>query len=379
INLARFGRDSTRQQQPTTAHHHDHINTVVRVSAEKSFKAALGETSRKTEEQLLKTDEGGGGARKEMALVKVEPDNDMMLVLETCSIGFLRKGIEIQEIQKKLYMEGFKKSRVFPWGGDMVILRSGEGENWSSIHWWNEFLHSIKPWSPEMVSKKREVWLRVLGVPLHAWGEPLWFEVAKLCGELVCVDEATKDKLRFDALRLKLLTTSNEKISFPFKVEEDCACLQEGALCYKEDQLKWSSDAASMEAGETDGAMVDVDVFEEVDSESDGSESSQHQPGGFLTVLHESTQGIMACCQGTGLAKQSLPLSGTEVESPDIKEKRGKLHVVVEVREGDLSLPREQQKLVSELALQGMEKEGLNHVSWQIKREMEGMRKTLFL
>ncbi|MCI51285.1 DUF4283 domain protein, partial [Trifolium medium] len=60
-------------------------------------------------------------------------------------------------------------------GGGLVLLfrNSGEdvGEPACKKDWWGELLTDLKTWSPNQVCSKREIWVSMYGVPLHAWGE----------------------------------------------------------------------------------------------------------------------------------------------------------------------------------------------------------------
>jgi hypothetical protein len=46
---------------------------------------------------------------------------------------------------------------------------------------WDGLLEDIKPWSPNQVCSKREMWIRMYGVPLLAWGMTTFQKIASRC------------------------------------------------------------------------------------------------------------------------------------------------------------------------------------------------------
>ena len=56
----------------------------------------------------------------------------------------------------------------------------------------------IEKWSKEagclkIGSKAKEVWIRVVGLPLHCWSEEMFKRIRDCCGGFVEVDEETKN------------------------------------------------------------------------------------------------------------------------------------------------------------------------------------------
>jgi len=73
----------------------------------------------------------------------------------------------------------------------------------------------------EVVVRKRGAWVRIYGVPLHAW-IPDFFKLCVYdCGRLLQVDEFTMDKIRFDYARVLLSTSSMDIIITGAKVMVD--------------------------------------------------------------------------------------------------------------------------------------------------------------
>jgi hypothetical protein len=60
---------------------------------------------------------------------------------------------------------------------------------------------------PSLYVDRRETWVRVLGVPLHAWGANLFKEIGRKYGEFLDFHENTASRAKLDVARLKLATS----------------------------------------------------------------------------------------------------------------------------------------------------------------------------
>jgi hypothetical protein len=83
-------------------------------------------------------------------------------------------------------------------------------EEWLGVYFFN-----VKPWSPSLVNLKREMWVKVYGIPLHAWGDNLFRALGERFGEFVDYDEPTASMTRLDVARLKLSTSIRTRIEAP--------------------------------------------------------------------------------------------------------------------------------------------------------------------
>jgi len=77
-------------------------------------------------------------------------------------------------LQQKVEDAGFNHVVVTPMGGDRVFLHSTEGEDiWhvfnNALHFFGMLFSNIHKWSAADVKYERGAWLRVYGVPVHAW------------------------------------------------------------------------------------------------------------------------------------------------------------------------------------------------------------------
>jgi hypothetical protein len=107
--------------------------------------------------------------------LKVPVDSSQLQSLKRSFVGFLLPEVEVRVIRTTLLMEGLQNISVTPMGGNMVLLFStkvGELERMikAKEEWIGYYFFKVRPWSPNMVNVKRELWVNVFGIPLHAWG-----------------------------------------------------------------------------------------------------------------------------------------------------------------------------------------------------------------
>ncbi|KAL6342764.1 hypothetical protein AAG906_016598 [Vitis piasezkii] len=76
----------------------------------------------------------------------------------------------------------------------------------SRVKWFNGNL-LLKWWNPSVACLMeardvRQVWVRVLGLPLHLWGKGLFKRLGKACGSLVAIDEDTTESRNLQWTRI---------------------------------------------------------------------------------------------------------------------------------------------------------------------------------
>ncbi|XP_058732902.1 uncharacterized protein LOC131604483 [Vicia villosa] len=110
-------------------------------------------------------------------------------------------------LQSYMEMEGIFAVRVTPLGGDVCLLEDreegfiedliAEGETW-----WKSWFSDIKRWEEGMVAESRDVWLRIYGIPVHAWKSSFFVALAEVWGSFLCIDERTAKGDVFDVARI---------------------------------------------------------------------------------------------------------------------------------------------------------------------------------
>jgi hypothetical protein len=155
-----------------------------------------------------------------------------------------------------------------------------------------------------MAASRKEIWVRIYGVPLQLWHEPVFRTILKAYGEVIGLDEETRGRSRFDVARVKILVPilgdidftqeiSSQGLKFVIRVvEERGGPLEFVHISRAEEQPRWSEAGSSCDSGDrgdrgTEEALVEGGVFGgSVSGDSDGSEQGQH----VVSVGMQTTQ-----------------------------------------------------------------------------------------
>jgi hypothetical protein len=85
--------------------------------------------------------------------------------------------------------------------------------------WLNQWFKEIRPWNPKDVDTERIVWLRIFGIPAHAWNDDFFIQVSKPCGTFMNSDEGTTKKLTMDVARILIRTSCQKSVDEFFDVK----------------------------------------------------------------------------------------------------------------------------------------------------------------
>jgi len=188
-------------------------------------------------------------------------------------------GDAIPVLQRRIFDAGFSNLVIIPMGVDKVFLRSLDGVDVRTTlsearDFFNNFFSQPVTWNKDTLVHERGAWVRIYGVPLHAWN----YEFFKLCvfdcGRLLKVDDITVDRDRFDYARVLVATSSLEIIKseanilvdgvlFEFKIIEEWGfAVGEDACLFDEDESHVDDRSAipddfdnAIGGGEVDGLL----------------------------------------------------------------------------------------------------------------------------
>jgi len=124
------------------------------------------------------------------------------------------RGQSIPDVQDRIEDAGFSDIDITPLGADRVFLRSLSGADVSSIlseagDFFAHFFSNVSPWVKKALPFQMGAWLRLYGIPLHAWNEFFFFKLCVLdCGRLLRSDEGTMDRDIFDYAWVLIATSS---------------------------------------------------------------------------------------------------------------------------------------------------------------------------
>jgi hypothetical protein len=233
----------------------------------------------------------------------VEVDQDFLQVLSGSYVGTMAVGVEIRAVQMKLWLAGILNVTVATMGGRLILLYRSTGEDVGDPvrrkDWWGGLISAIKPWSPNQVASKKELWVNIYGVPLHAWSESTFRRIVSRCGEFLAMDDYARNRSRFDVARVKVEVLLGGRIDFVIKlliqgagyavhVVEDARGVA-GEEVVVEDQLRGSEVGSSCASGGHGSVRAVMEDFGGVESDSDTSEGCHREVAIMSQAARQST------------------------------------------------------------------------------------------
>ena len=242
---------------------------------------------------------GGAGGSKEMAEVKGAKEGVRTVVdvnqwpakklvcayhsnvddLKWAQSGVLAtvvKGEAITLVQSRVEDAGFGDLAIIPLGADRVFLRStSEKETMGVIEEAKEFFDLLFAnyvrWNKEAIPFRRGAWLRLYGIPIHAWSETFFKLCVMDCGTFLRTDDCSSERGRFDYARVLVSTPSLDIVSSGLRVMVDGALvvikiIEEWGFNIGEDACLFESDEDCQSQADTLGECGDVEAGRVVDS-----------------------------------------------------------------------------------------------------------------
>ncbi|GKV32059.1 hypothetical protein SLEP1_g40691 [Rubroshorea leprosula] len=205
---------------------------AMRVKGRSYADAVTGHNGRNARMQMNETNRGvkqiwkAKTSEQNWTGLEFNPKHENWKWLEGCYVGTARSVEIVPVIQERLYMEGLFSVKVRAMGGRMVLLDGEDKEELkdlmeSAAEWLSQWFDEILPWTSTMVASDRFVWLKIMGVPLKAWGDNFFSTIANLWGKFISLDDSTRFKKRFDVARVLISTTQLSIISRLLRIKVD--------------------------------------------------------------------------------------------------------------------------------------------------------------
>jgi len=127
-------------------------------------------------------------------------------------------GESIPDVQNRIADAGFSDIVITSVGANIVLLRSSSNVLFhtrinDAKEFFDHFFTNLVRWEKEILSFQRGVWLRIYGVPIHAWNAS-FFKLCSLdCGRFLRTNACSVEKERFDYARVLVATSSYEIIN----------------------------------------------------------------------------------------------------------------------------------------------------------------------
>ncbi|MCI00190.1 DUF4283 domain protein, partial [Trifolium medium] len=122
--------------------------------------------------------------------------------------------------------QGYFGVKVTPLGSNLTLLEGQEEGEVEALledakEWLDQWFREIRPWNQKEVDVERIVWLRVFGIPLHAWNDDFFAMVTKPWGFFMNADDVTCKKLTMDVARILIRTSCQKAVDEFIDVKVD--------------------------------------------------------------------------------------------------------------------------------------------------------------
>ncbi|PNX60582.1 hypothetical protein L195_g052003, partial [Trifolium pratense] len=155
------------------------------------------------------------GDRQQTIVLSYEAEKNDLLRLQKAFIGVVVHTGMTYNIQNAFHAQGYFGVKATPLGSNLILLEGQEDGEMEALmedakDWLDQWFKEIRPWNPKDVDVARLVWLRIFGVPAHAWNDLFFEQVTKPWGTFLNTDDVTSKKLTMDVARI-LIRTSCQK------------------------------------------------------------------------------------------------------------------------------------------------------------------------
>jgi hypothetical protein len=102
--------------------------------------------------------------------------------------------------------------------GSKLVLMEGQEEGEvealmeDAKEWLDQWFSEIRPWSPDEIDNERTIWLRIYGIPSHAWNDNFFAQVVNPWGTLIRADDGTMKKTTLDVARLMIRSSCQQVV-----------------------------------------------------------------------------------------------------------------------------------------------------------------------
>lgn len=148
--------------------------------------------------------------------------------LERSIVARLHAHRDVESIREAFIAEGVWNIHIIEMGGNLVLLTFPSPHDMNcmleggDLSWLFNWFVDAKPWAPNhKVESSRVVWLNCYGIPVNLWNAETFFNIGKLWGEIITLNEATSKKTSFSVGKIKISTNAFEVINQSINLEHN--------------------------------------------------------------------------------------------------------------------------------------------------------------
>jgi hypothetical protein len=150
-------------------------------------------------------------------LFSYEAAQEDMDRLHKAFVGDVAQSGMSYNIQEAFHMQGYFGVKVTPMGSKLVLLEGQEEGEVEALmddakEWLDQWFSEIRPWSPDEIDNERTIWLRIYGIPSHAWNDNFFAQVVNPWGTFIKADDGTMKKTTLDVARLMIRTSCQQVV-----------------------------------------------------------------------------------------------------------------------------------------------------------------------
>lgn len=136
----------------------------------------------------------------------------------------IKNGVSKEDVEELMVAKGYDGVKVFQRSSELWVLELNSKEVYSKFlkedqDWLNLMFVFVRPWKEVDVSGRREVWLDVHGVPLHAWCPQFFKKIGNYFGKTLEIAHSTLSKGNLKVGKILVETPIFERISRQFTVK----------------------------------------------------------------------------------------------------------------------------------------------------------------
>jgi hypothetical protein len=164
---------------------------------------------------VRKGDVSNRGSFKQKVFLSYEAEKNAIDKYAKAFVGVAANPGMTYNIQNAFHAQGYFGVKVTPLGSNLALLEGQEEGEVEALmedakDWLVQWFKEIRPWNPKDIDTERLVWLRIYGIPIHAWCDDFFAKVSRPWGCFLNTDHVTSKKFTMDAARL-LIRTSCQK------------------------------------------------------------------------------------------------------------------------------------------------------------------------
>ncbi|KAE8723965.1 hypothetical protein F3Y22_tig00011079pilonHSYRG00091 [Hibiscus syriacus] len=148
-------------------------------------------------------------------------DEDKLITLRDCLVGWSRKFLKMKELAAIMHKEGILVPKIMRLSGlaILIIFEDEESRDYTlknQIGALNKCFVKVDLWSENFQCSSRRAWLSCKGIPPFVWCHSAFRNIAEKWGALISIDEGTVNPGSFDRACFQIITNRKDRL------EESC-------------------------------------------------------------------------------------------------------------------------------------------------------------